>query len=108
MGAALPEKPPALAVGSCHRYYDMPIKAAQAAEETRPREAIELYRQQAEGLIAQRGRQNYQAACRHLARMRTLYERLGENEIWTNYIARLREENRSLRALKEELAKAGL
>jgi len=91
-----------------YRYYDMSIRVAQAAEETRPREAIELYRQQAEGLIAQRGRQNYQAACKHLARMRTLYERLGENEIWTNYIARLREENRSLRALKEELAKVGL
>ena len=91
-----------------YRYYDMPIRVAQAAEETRPREAIELYRQQAEGLIAQRGRQNYQAACRHLARMRTLYERLGESSMWTNYIARLREENRSLRALKEELAKAGL
>ncbi len=91
-----------------YRYYDMPIKVAQAAEETRPREAIELYRQQAEGLIAQRGRQNYQVACRHLARMRTLYERLGEKEVWASCIAGLREQNRSLRALKEELAKAGL
>jgi len=91
-----------------YRYYDMPIKVAQAAEETRPREAIELYRQHAEGLIAQRGRQNYQAACRHLARMRTLYERLGEKEVWASYIAGLREQNKSLRALKEEMAKAGL
>ena len=91
-----------------YRYYDMPIRVAQAAEETRPREAIGLYRQQAEGLIAQRGRQNYQAACRHLARMHMLYERLGEKEVWASYIAGLREQNRSLRALKEELAKAGL
>ena len=91
-----------------YRYYDISIRVAQAAEETRPREAIELYRQQAEGLIAQRGRQNYQAACKHLARMRTLYERLGEKEVWASYIAGLREQNRSLRALKEELAKAGL
>ena len=72
-----------------YRYYDISIRVAQAAEETRLREAIELYRQQVEGLIAQRGRQNYQAACKHLARMRMLYERLGEKEVWASYIAGL-------------------
>ena len=81
---------------------------ARAAEETRPREAIELYRQHAERLIAQRGRQNYQEACKYLAKMRTLYEKLGESEVWTSYITTLREQNRNLRALKEELANARL
>jgi hypothetical protein len=37
-----------------------------------------------------------------------LYEKLGEGEAWTSYIAALRERNRNLRALKEELANAGL
>ena len=89
-------------------YRNIALEVARAAEETRPREAIELYRQYAERLIAQRGRQNYQEACKYLAKMRALYEKLGENEAWTSYITALREQNRNLRALKEELANAGL
>ena len=71
-------------------------------------EAIQLYQQRAERLIALRDRKNYQAACTYLAKIRSLYERLGEHETWTRYIATLREQNRNLRALKEELAKAEL
>ena len=87
---------------------DIALEVARAAEETRPHEAIELYRQSAERLIAQRDRQNYQAACKDLAKMRALYEKLGEHEAWTSYMTALREQNRNLRALKEELANAGL
>jgi len=67
-----------------------------------------LYRQHAERLIAQRGRQNYQAASQYLAKMLALYEKLGEHEVWTSYMIALREQNRNLRALKEELTNAGL
>ena len=84
------------------------LDVAAAAEETRPREAIDLYRQYAERLIAMRDRKNYQAACTYLLKMRALYEKLGENEAWTGYITALREQNRNLRALKEELARARL
>jgi catechol 2,3-dioxygenase-like lactoylglutathione lyase family enzyme len=84
------------------------LEVARAAEELRPREAIELYQQYAERLIAMRGRENYQAACKYLAKMRALYEKLGEKEAWKSYITALREQNRNLRALKEELAAAGL
>jgi len=87
---------------------DIALQVARAAEEARPREAIELYRQRAERLIAQRGRQNYQDACTFLAKMRALYEKLGEGETWTSYVTALREQTRNLRALKEELANAGL
>jgi len=38
--------------------------------------------------------------------VRALYDKLGE--AWTSYITALREQNRNLRALKEELAAAGL
>ena len=89
-------------------YSNIALEVARAAEETRPREAIELYRQFAERLIAQRGRQKYQEASKYLAKMRVLYEKLGESEAWTSYITALREQNRNLRALKEELANAGL
>jgi len=96
--------------GYSYSSYDtgIDLDVAKAAEETRPREAIQLYQQRAERLIAMRERKNYQAACTHLAKVRTLYQKLGEHETWTNYIATLREQNRILRALKEELTKAGL
>ncbi len=87
---------------------DIALQVARAAEEARPHEAIELYRQSAERLIALRGRQNYQEACKYLAKMRALYEKLGEGEAWTTYMTALREQNRNLRALKEELAAAKL
>jgi hypothetical protein len=44
----------------------------------------------------------------YLAKMRALYEQLGEGEAWTSYVSALREQNRNLRALKEELANASL
>ncbi|CCF84321.1 SWIM zinc finger family protein [Nitrolancea hollandica] len=88
--------------------YSLRLKVAEAAEETWPRATLEIYRQYAEGLIAQRGRENYRQACDLLRRVRRLYQRLGENETWTCYIAELREQNRTLRALKEELAAAEL
>lgn len=84
------------------------LQVAQAAEELRPQEAIELYRDLVEKLIAQRGRQNYQEACKHLTKIRALYEKSGESAAWSRYITTLREQNRNLRALKEELAHAGL
>jgi uncharacterized Zn finger protein len=93
---------------SYYGYGDIALEVARVAEETRPREATELYRQHAERLIAQRGRQNYQEACTYLAKMRVLYEKLGDGEAWTSYITTLREQNRNLRAFKEELAAAGL
>ena len=93
---------------SYYGYGNIALEVARVAEETRPREAIELYRQHAERLIAQRGRQNYQEACKYLAKMRVLYEKLDEGEAWTSYITALREQNRNLRAFKEELAVAGL
>jgi hypothetical protein len=37
-----------------------------------------------------------------------LYEQLGEMDGWATYITALREQNRALRALKEELERAGL
>jgi cell fate (sporulation/competence/biofilm development) regulator YmcA (YheA/YmcA/DUF963 family) len=89
-------------------YGNIALEVARAIEETRPGEAIELYRQHSERLIAQRGRQNSQEACKYLAKMRVLYEKIGKAEAWTSYITALREQNRNLRALKEELAAAGL
>jgi catechol 2,3-dioxygenase-like lactoylglutathione lyase family enzyme len=89
-------------------YSDVAFEVARAAEETRPHAAIELYQQFAERLIAMRDRKRYEIACTYLVKVRALYEKLGEGEAWTSYVTALREQNRNLRALKEELANAGL
>jgi uncharacterized Zn finger protein len=89
-------------------YPDTRLTVARAAKETRPAQALEIYRNYAESLIAQRGRQNYQTACTYLKKVRDLYERLGEPQNWASYLDGLREQNRGLRALREEMAAAGL
>ena len=43
-----------------------------------------------------------------LAKMRTLYKKLGENKEWMSYITGFRERPHTLRALKEEMEKARL
>lgn len=88
--------------------YSMKLEVAKAAEQTRPRAALEIYRQRVENLIAQRGRDRYREACRFLKKVRTLYEQLGESQEWTRYLTRLREDNHTLRALRQELAAAKL
>jgi uncharacterized Zn finger protein len=84
------------------------LDVARAAEKDYPREALALYREYAEGLIEQRSRESYRAACEHLRKVRDLQQRLGDPDVWAHDIAELRERYRSLRALREELDRAGL
>jgi uncharacterized Zn finger protein len=84
------------------------LRVAQAAESKHPRDAIRIYTKTAERLIDARGRDNYTTAAAYLLRVRDLYRSLEEQSTWEGFIADLRERNRSLRALKEELIKAGL
>jgi uncharacterized Zn finger protein len=84
------------------------IRVAQAAESGRPQESIRIYVDAAKQLIQVRGRDNYTTAANYLARARKLYQGLGEDKTWQALIADIRQKNSSLRALKEELNKAGL
>lgn len=86
----------------------LPIRVARAAEATHPHDAMGIYVANAQKLISQRGRDNYAIAARYLARVRELYHHIGQDQIWRMLIADIREQNRQLRALKEELNKAGL
>jgi uncharacterized Zn finger protein len=79
------------------------IEVARAAEETFPRNAIEIYQNRIDRLINLRGRDSYHQAAQYLLRVRDLFSKLGESERWTTYITSLREKNRALRALKEEM-----
>jgi uncharacterized Zn finger protein len=59
-------------------------------------------------LIDARGRGNYGEAAAYLTRVRDLYTRLGAPEAWRAFIAELRERERRLPALRDELNQAGL
>jgi len=83
-------------------------QVAQAAEESYPDEAIRLYKSVVQRLIDGRGRENYQQATGYLIRVRRLYQKQGRESEWDAYITNLRNSNKSLRALKEELDKKGL
>ena len=89
-------------------YTDQLIRVAQAAAETHPHAAIDIYCQQAESLIEARGRGNYQLACTYLTNVRDLYGQLAQEPTWTGYITRLRERHQRLPALMDEMNKAGL
>lgn len=84
------------------------LMVAEAAEIDRPQEAIRLYLQEAERLIAMRGRGNYFAAAEYLIKVRDLYKNLGEEKSWEALIADIRERHKRLPALQDELNKAGL
>jgi uncharacterized Zn finger protein len=59
-------------------------------------------------MIDFRGRANYQEAAVALRNARRLYDVLGDQPSWIVKIARIRDENRRLRVLQEELDRAGL
>lgn len=84
------------------------LRVAKAAEEHYPEEAIRLYKNVVERLIEGRGRENYQQAANYLAKVKYLYEEQGHEAEGRAYITALRNKNKSLRALKEELEKRGL
>jgi uncharacterized Zn finger protein len=84
------------------------LEVAQAAEKSHPETALQIYRAEVESLIAARGRQSYQSACQFLKKIRPLLKTFGHSRDWDDYISRLRDENRLLRALHDELKKARL
>jgi uncharacterized Zn finger protein len=87
---------------------DLRLQVAKAAEETRPRHALRIYLQAAEPIVKARNRGAYSEACRYLVRVRTLYQKLGEDAAWEQYLRKLKEETKAMRAFKEEMAKAKL
>ena len=78
-------------------------RVAQAAEAEYPEQARDIYRRMAERYIEARGRGNYTAAAELLVRVRELDLRRGQEAAWRDYIANLRMQHKSLRALKAEL-----
>lgn len=83
-------------------------EVARIAEKERPLQAIALYRGLAADAITQRQRQAYAHAAAFLRRAKALSERVGCGKEWQGYLAVLRKEHLRLRALQDELNRAGL
>lgn len=89
-------------------WHDYKWAVAQAAEKDYPQKAIALYQELAETAIARRSRGSYQQAAAHLKRAKQLYGRLRAKADWETYFQALRTRHKTLRALQDELQKAGL
>jgi uncharacterized Zn finger protein len=83
-------------------------RVAAAAEAEFPDEAIRIYQRLADRLIATRGRGNYQTATEHLERIKQILTGAERGDAWATLIGELRDRNKTLRALREELDKRGL
>jgi uncharacterized Zn finger protein len=83
-------------------------KFADAVADTHPNIAIDLFDSAAERLIANRGRDNYRAACQHIARLRDLYRATDREADWHHHRDRLLDDHSNLPAFKDEMQKAGL
>lgn len=66
---------------------------------------LPLFHQSVEKAVAEKNRDSYKLAIRHLKKLNSLYKQLGKNELWEDYLARLHLKYARLRAFKEELAK---
>jgi len=83
-------------------------EVARIAEKERPLQAIALYQGLAADAITQRQRQAYAHAAAFLRRAKMLSGRVGCGKEWQGYLAALRKEHLRLRALQDELNRAGL
>ena len=83
-------------------------RVALAAEADFPDDSIRIYRQLAERRIAARERINYQEAARQLLRVKQVLETNDRAAEWPPLIGELRQQNKNLRALREELDALGL
>jgi hypothetical protein len=82
---------------------DLETRVAAAAEAADPDAAIRIYRRMADRQIEARDRNHYRQAADHLAQIKRIMTAAGRAEQWTADIAELRQQHKSLRALREEL-----
>ncbi|MEM9907071.1 MAG: SWIM zinc finger family protein [Cyanobacteria bacterium P01_D01_bin.44] len=87
------------------KYY---APVAKLVSKTHPDKALELYQALVQRLIDQRGRESYRAAAQYLLQVRQIITEQQSVEAWSRYIGGVRSHNKTLRALHDELAKAGL
>jgi hypothetical protein len=84
------------------------LEVAAAAEAKRPDAALDIYKEQAERLVEQQGRSNYQSACTLLERIRAVYRKQKDGPGWDRYREDLLKRFHRLSALKDEMKRAKL
>lgn len=82
--------------------YTAELKVVEAHN---PALLLPLYHQSVERAIAEKNRDSYKLAIRHMKKLNDLYRQLGRPELWSDYLDRLNMKYARLRAFKEELAK---
>ncbi len=83
------------------------LEVAQASRKERPHKAIPVFIKVARR-HDQRSRNNYAEAAQYLAEVKRLYTQMGDRATWEELITGMRAEFPRLRALLDELKKAGL
>lgn len=86
----------------------MKLRVAEAAEKSHPREAVSIWKGHVRDLIATGRRTRYREAATAARRVCALYDAMNETASGQRWVAELRESHGRLRALREELAAAGL
>ncbi len=81
--------------GPCGR--ELSLELAATREAAHPADVIPIYLHEAESLIGQTGNRSYEAAVRHLKKIKALYLRLDQESEWTALLLRLRTTHKSKR-----------
>lgn len=86
----------------------MKLRVAEAAERTHPREAMSIWKAHVRDLVATGRRTRYREAAAAARRVCALYDATGDAAGGQRWVEELRASHGRLRALREELAAAGL
>jgi uncharacterized Zn finger protein len=84
------------------------LEVAARSKEARPHKAIPIFIKYARQQIEGRKREHYSQAASYLSTVRDLYKQIDEQDAWRELIQGIRDEFRRLRALQDELKRAGL
>ena len=77
-------------------------------QKEQPEVLLPILHLQVVNLIAAKNRSSYREAVRYLKKLRTIYKKAKQVDVWESYIHFISEENKRLRAFQEELKKGKL
>ena len=77
-------------------------------QKERPEYLLPLYHKEVSKAIAEKNRKSYKHAVRYLKKLRTVYKKLKQDDVWERYFDELLEETKRLRAFQEECQKGKL
>ncbi|WP_154017841.1 SWIM zinc finger family protein [Candidatus Protochlamydia phocaeensis] len=89
-------------------YTLLALRLASEARHKHPLIALKIYQDAVQELVEERNRENYQKACDYLKLIRSIYKDLQQEEGWEIYFKTFMQAFRRLKALKDEIQRAGL